>query len=446
MKKLKQDVQMTLLSRIPVMLLSFLSVVFLTRLLGPEGNGVYTFIMAVLNLFFTVTGFQLESALPVFLAKEKEDNPKVFSTTLFLAILSFLAFAIILTSLVYLVPGTVHYVIPPDQPVLFFFIFLIIAFSLRRISTLVQATLRGKFMFRAFNAFVLLNQLIPAIVYASLLYLSIKSHDELPLLSYFKIILLVETLLAVFGMMIIWRSGVVSFSKDARTYLKPVSSLSIKSLMSSAGHFLNKRLDVWFVQFFRGTASLGQYGLATQIANFISDAMSPFNQVLVPYVAESTPDKHNEIVERTARLNMAIAFMAATGIAATSWFFIPFLFGKAFKEAIPATQVLAIGVIFISQRLVFTGYFKAINAMQYAVKAAWTGVIITIIFDVLLIPGLGILGAALATCIAYGTSATYLVIMAKRRLGFQWSSILLLRKDDLRWLLKKSQPSKKQEE
>lgn len=71
MSRLKKDVQLTLLSRIPVMLLSFLSVVFLTRLLGPAGNGVYTFTFAVLNLFFTIVGFQLDTSLMVFLAKEK---------------------------------------------------------------------------------------------------------------------------------------------------------------------------------------------------------------------------------------------------------------------------------------------------------------------------------------------------------------------------------------
>ena len=435
MKQLKDDVRLTLISRVPTMLLSFLSVVCLTRLLGPEGNGVYTFCMAVLNLFFTVCGFQLESVMPVFLAKHRDEKPKVFSATAFLGTLSFLVFVVLLAIIVFVIPGGDQYVIPPGQSVVFFFLFLLIAFLLRRINTLVLATLRGSFRFKAFNAFMLLQQGVPAVVYSTLLLISIRDTLQWPIQSYFQVILLMETLLAFTGLALLTRYRLVNFTKQSTSFIKPILSLSSKSLLSSSGHFLNKRLDVWFVQFFKGTSNLGQYGLATQIANFMSDAMTPFTQVLIPYVAGSAPEEHKLIVERTARLNLTIAAVASVGIAGTSWFFIPLLFGKAFSEAIPATQVLAIGVIFISQRLVFTGYFKAINSMYHAVRASWFGVVITIILDIALIPPYGILGAALATTLAYGTTSGYLVLMAQRKLGFAISDILLVRKSDIQWLI-----------
>ena len=438
MSRLKRDVQLTLLSRIPVMLLSFLSVVFLTRLLGPEGNGVYTFTLAVLNLFFTVIGFQLESTLPVFLARDKENKPSIFSAVSLLAVVSMITFAILLCVIVFFIPGGDQWVIPHGQPVVFFFLFLLIAFILRRISTLIQASLRGAFLFKSFNIYMLLNQLMPSLVYGSLLLFSVFGTDHIPVITCFKIILLLETSIVLIGWLILRRNNLVSFSTDFKAYLRPVSSLSAKSLLSASGHFLNKRLDVWFVQFYRGTASLGQYGLATQITNFVSDAMSPFNQVLVPHIAEATPEQHSEIVERTARLNMAIAFSAAVLIAGTSWFFIPLFFGRSFAEAIPATQVLAIGIIFISQRLVFTGYFKAINQMMFPVRAAWAGVIITILFDIALIPEWGILGASWATTLAYGTSSFYLVMKARQKLGFNLLDILLLRPSDIKWLFSKT--------
>lgn len=438
MSRLKSDVQLTLLSRIPVMLLSFLSVVFLTRLLGPEGNGVYTFTLAVLNLFFTVIGFQLESTLPVFLARDKENRPSIFSAVGLLAVASMITFAIVLSVIVFIIPGGDQWVIPHGQPVIFFFLFLLLAFILRRISTLMQASLRGTFEFKSFNVYVLLNQLIPSLVYGSLLFFAVNGEHQIDVLTCFKVILLLETTIVAIGWLLLRRKRLISFSGDFREYLRPVSSLSAKSLLSASGHFLNKRLDVWFVQFYRGTALLGQYGLATQIANFVSDAMSPFNQVLVPHIAEAMPEQHNEIVERTARLNMSIAFTAAVLIAGTSWFFIPLFFGRSFADAIPATQVLAIGIIFISQRLVFTGYFKAINEMMFAVRAAWAGVVITILLDFALIPAWGILGASWATTLAYGTSSFYLVMKARQKLGFNLLDILLLRSSDIKWLFSRN--------
>lgn len=438
MSRLKKDVQLTLLSRVPVMLLSFLSMVFLTRILGPEGNGVYTFTVAALNLFFTVIGFQLEGSLPVFLAKDKENGGAIFSAVGSLALVSIVIFSITLTVIVFIIPGGEKWVMPPGQPIRFFFGFMLISFTLRRTSTLIQAALRGKFKFKAFNTYIILNQLIPSMVYGSLLFLSVTGHTPIPLQTCFKVILLIELIIVLIGTLILWRNNILSFSREFTPYIKPVSALSFKSLLSAAGHFLNKRLDVWFVQFYRGTAMLGQYGLATQMANFISEAMSPFNQVLIPYIAEATPEEHNEIVSRTARLNMAIAFTAAVIIVTTSWLFIPFFFGRSFRQAIPATQILAIGIIFISQRLVFSGYFKAINQMQFPVRAAWAGVVITVILDLMLIPGLGIVGASLATTFAYGTSSYYLVTMARKKLAFNLADILFIRKSDLTWVLSRN--------
>lgn len=437
MSQLKKDVQMTLLSRVPVMILSFLSVVFLTRLLGPEGNGVYTFTIAVLNLFFTVIGFQLDGSLPVFLAKEKESAPRIFSAIGIMALMSFLAFAIALSIIVFLIPGGSQWVIPEDQPIVFFFVFLLIAFGLRRISTLTLAALRGRFKFKAFNVYMILNQLIPSVTYGTLLILTIADQQPIELMTCFKAILALETVLMIIGVIILWRTKIISFSAGHRPYIKPIASLSYKSLVSASGHFFNKRLDVWFVQFYKGTSTLGQYGLATQVTNFISEAMTPFNQVLVPYIAGATPDKHNEIVERTARLNMAIALVAATGIICTSWLFIPVVFGKSFQPAVPATRILAIGIIFISQRLVFSGYFKAINQMQYPVRAAWAGVVITVVMDLALIPSLGIVGAAMATTMAYGTTSFYLIKMAQRKLGFSLANIFFIRRSDIQWIMTK---------
>ena len=127
MSRLKKDTQMTLLSRIPFMLLSFLSVVLLTRLLGPEGNGVYTYLFTALNLLLTLVGFQLESSLPFFLSNKQYENGKILSTVTFFAFVSILIFAIALTIIVFFVPDGETLFIPPGQPVLFFFFFLVIS-------------------------------------------------------------------------------------------------------------------------------------------------------------------------------------------------------------------------------------------------------------------------------------------------------------------------------
>lgn len=434
MSQLKKDTQMTLVSRIPVMLLSFLSVVLLTRLLGPEGNGVYTFIYTGLNLFITIIGFQLDGSLTFFLSNKGYDNNKVFSTIGWLFLLTVMVLLLVLFLIIYLIPGGQHLFIPDEQPVFFFICFLAISFVLRSASNLIQAALRGLFRFKSFNIYITIIQLLPVIVYSILLYLTLSGLQSYPMITIFKIILITESILLLTGIFILWKTHDIHFSPDNLTYRKSIVQYSSKNLLGTVGHFLNKRLDVWFVEFYRGMASLGQYGLATQITNFISDALTPFNQVLLPYLSGSSTDQHKIMVGRIARLNFYIALIAALIIAGLSWLFIPLLFGHKFDQAIPASQILSIGIIFISQRLVFTNYFKATNQISYTIKASWGGVIITVVFDLILIPFYGIIGASIASVLAYGTTAIFLIYHVSKKIELSLEDIIFIKKSDITWL------------
>lgn len=443
MSRLKKDTQLTLLSRIPVMLLSFISVVLLTRLLGPEGNGVYTFVYAGLNLFIIVAGFQLDGSLTYFLSNGQYENNKVLTTIGRFTLLTILLFIILLFIIIFLLPGGVELFIPKDQPVFFFFWYLAIAFIIRIASNLIQAALRGLFRFKAFNLYITLLQLLPVIVYGTLLIISFIQKIHYSLIMYFRIILINEAVIVLAGIYILWKSNEILFSKNAATYYKPVFQYSSKNLLGTIGHFLNKRLDVWFVEFYRGISVLGQYGLATQITNFISEALTPFNQVLLPYLTGSSPEQHKLMVGRIARLNLYIALLAAVIIAGSSWFFIPILFSHKFDEAIPASQILAIGIIFISQRLVFTNYYKATNQLGITIKASWGGVIITILLDIFLIPKYGIIGASIASVTAYAATAIFLIYHASRMLNLSIFEMICLYKSDIIWILSRTPDSEK---
>ncbi|MEO6132063.1 MAG: oligosaccharide flippase family protein [Saprospiraceae bacterium] len=439
MTHLKRDTQITLLSRIPVMLLSFLSMILLTRLLGPEGNGVYTFVYAGLNLFMTIIGFQLDGSLTFFLSGKQYENKKVVSTIGYYALVTIIIFMVVLSVVVLIIPGGADLFIPKNQPVFFFFCFLSISFIIRSFSNLVQSALRGLFRFKSFNLYITILQVVPVIVYGILLYVSLEDHVTFPLTTYFKIILINESLLLLAGFFILWKSNEIQFSPDTRAYRNQILKYSSKNLLGTVGHFLNKRLDVWFVEFYQGIAILGQYGLATQISNFISDALTPFNQVLLPYLAGTPVEEHKIMVGRVARLNLYLALSAAILIAGLSWLFIPLLFGHKFDAAIPASQILAIGIIFISQRLVFTNYFKATDQIRYTIKASWGGVIITVLLDFLLIPSYGIIGASIASVIAYGITALFLIYHVSKILGLQAIDIIYLKKSDINWLLSRDQ-------
>jgi O-antigen/teichoic acid export membrane protein len=437
MSKWQHDTRLTLLSRIPFMLLGLLSVILLTRLLGPAGMGTYTYVFAALNLLLTIFGLQLDGSATYFLATTGADKPKVISTLMFFAIACYLLFCTILTGILFLTPGALVWFIPPDQPVLFFFTFLLIVFGLRHFSKIIQGILRGTYHFKIFNVYLLISQLIPVVLYATMLLISVTGWMDFQMIDYFRIILLAEILITLSAIGLLLTTKEFKISRDYRSLQQPILSYSLKNLAATIGHFLNKRLDVWFVQHLRGTIPLGHYGLATQITNFISEALIPFNQVLTPYITGTEAGSHKLMVGRIARINYFISFVAAIVLIFSAWFFIPFLFGRDFSPSIHAVQILSVGIIFISQRLVLTSYLKATNNLRYIVQSTWGGVFITILLDIILIPLYGIEGAAFATVIAYFVTALFLIYHTTRLLGMRVRELLFLKKEDLMWLFKR---------
>lgn len=429
----KRDTQMTFLSRIPVMILALLSVILITRLLGPEGNGVYTFTYTVINLLITIFGFQLDASITYFLANRNYDQGKILSAAASHLLMGTSFLIIFMILVVFIIPGFYKYFIPHGQPIFFFFFYIVIAFVCRHLNNVFTAIMRGLYLFRSFNLYLIIGQLIPVVTYLILLALVIINKNDIPLLLFFKITLVIEVILMLAGLWMIRKN--LHFNKAEKEIAKKISAYSFYNLAGSLGHFFNKRLDVWFVQHLKGTTALGHYGLATQMTNFISEALIPFNQVLSPYITGSPKEDHSAMIGRISRINLSISLLAALFIILFAQLIIPVLFGAQFSDAIPAAEILAVGIIFISQRLVFASYFRATDHNRYVIQSSWGGVVVTIILDLVLIPRYGITGAAIASVIAYAVTSLFLIFHATRMTGLQWNEILLIRREDITWLL-----------
>jgi Na+-driven multidrug efflux pump len=84
---------------------------------------------------------------------------------------------------------------------------------------------------------------------------------------------------------------------------------------------------------------------------------------------------------------------------------------------------------------VFTNYFKATNQISYTIKASWGGVIITVILDLILIPVYGIIGASIASVLAYGTTAIFLIYHVSKKIDLRIEDIIFIKKSDITWLI-----------
>jgi O-antigen/teichoic acid export membrane protein len=112
--------------------------------------------------------------------------------------------------------------------------------------------------------------------------------------------------------------------------------------------------------------------------------------------------------------------------------FITAVFGRDFTVSVLPLQVLIPGIIFLSINKVLCAGFSGTGRPEYGTYTATMSAIITVALDFLLIPSLGIQGAAIASTVAYCAAAVAAVTLFKNLSGLPLREFLLIKRDDIR--------------
>jgi O-antigen/teichoic acid export membrane protein len=96
---------------------------------------------------------------------------------------------------------------------------------------------------------------------------------------------------------------------------------------------------------------------------------------------------------------------------------IPLVFGQSFVDAVPILVLLMVATSALALFNSFAPLIAAYGSMWALTGVCLTSAVANVVLDLLLIPRFGLLGSALATVLAYGTSAVLVVIFVQRRIG-----------------------------
>ncbi len=188
-----------------------------------------------------------------------------------------------------------------------------------------------------------------------------------------------------------------------------VVSFGVRNVANAALSVLNFRLDFALVGALIGPAALGTYAVASRFAELLRLPPAATYYVLQPRYAGA-----GRVAVAEARALMpragALTAAAAVPLALAAPVVLPFVYGDAFRAAVLPAQIILVG-------LAGEGFATVINAFLYGIGrpglkslGTGTGVVVTVALDVLLIPRLGAVGAALASAAAYLTTLAVLVV------------------------------------
>ena len=201
--------------------------------------------------------------------------------------------------------------------------------------------------------------------------------------------------------------------------------------------FANYRFGYYAVAYLADARALGILSVGVALAEAIW--LIPRSTALIQYVAlVNATDKRDQTYAalRGSRLTLLATAGAVVVLAAVPGAWLAAIFGAEFGAARLVILALAPGILINGAGMQASTYFSGTARYRVNNYAALLGLAVTVPVSLLLVPRLGMVGAALGMSASYAASVTYLFWHYRRATGAGWAD-LLPGWGDLRWLLER---------
>jgi O-antigen/teichoic acid export membrane protein len=125
-----------------------------------------------------------------------------------------------------------------------------------------------------------------------------------------------------------------------------------------------------------------------------------------------------------ARWNLAFTTAAAAALLVLAYPLVLLLFGQEFRASVLPLIVLLPGAVAMSHSRVLAGDLMARGRVDVTMRIALVALGVNVAANLLLIPGLGALGAALASTISYSVNLLLRLRAYCRLAGVHWQQVV----------------------
>jgi len=388
--------------------------ILIARTLGPEGRGEYSLLVLIVTTVTTLFNFGIPSTNTYFTAKKKLNRVQLYRASMVLAVvISIVTFGVLY--LLYDFKLFDKFLFPTDKltpPILASLGVIPIAFF----NVFAQGIIIGENKIELNNYMSLSSQGALAFLLAVLYLFGALSVTSAILLYAFSHVLAFAIIVGtsfpslsdIVRTRIVWR--------DYMAMLRFSGTIHLGNLTQ----FFNYRLDSFIVNFFRGTAAVGLYGIAAILGETLWLLSGSMASVLLPTIA-GQHEKSKELTVKAAAATFAISVLGGIVAFLAGPFLIVYLFGEKFSGSIEPFLILIPGVVIFSITNILATYLTGAGRPGYNAAIAFISFLFTVIFDILLIPRYSISGAAIASGISYTMSTIMTVIAFARVSGVSFS-------------------------
>ena len=226
--------------------------------------------------------------------------------------------------------------------------------------------------------------------------------------------------------------GWIGFSAEW-SELRALLAYGIKVHVGELLNTVRQRLDQALVSLWLPASDLGLYVVALTVANAPQILVHTIANVAFPKISQqTTPEGKLVVFGRYFRFAMATTLATVALLAGLSGWLVPLLFGAPFAPAVPVTYILLLGALPFAAKLMFIQALKAWDRSLLISRAELYGLAVAAGALVVLLPRLGLAGAAWSLVAAQCVAAAAMALSMTRDLGLGLGSLCRPTSDDWR--------------
>ncbi|MEG8948085.1 lipopolysaccharide biosynthesis protein [Rosettibacter firmus] len=422
-KELTKDTIIYGVSTIIGRFLNFLLVPFYTNVFTPAEVGIYSNIYAYIAFLNIIFIYGMDAAFMKYSSVAPADKKKVAYSTAFLCVtFSSLILSIILFFLRKFFVELIE--IPQHYFYLYYYLILIILIDTLAIVPYANLRLQRKSL--KFT-FIRLSNIFLNILLNFILVLKFKMGIEA--------ILIANLSASLFSLVILSFDIIKNFVlKIDKEFLKPMLKFAIPYLPASLAATVVQVIDRPIVLALTNEETLGIYQANYKLGIFMMLIVQMFQFAWQPFLLTTAKEENaKEIFSKVLTLFLIatsvvwiILSLFIDDVAKIKFFGNVSLIGYKFWDGLSIVPIILLAYLFNGLYVNFQAGLYIEEKTKYFPVVTGTAALVNVVFNLLLIPSLGIMGAALATLASYLVMATTLFLFSQKvyKINYEYERIL----------------------
>jgi len=422
-QKFVSDVGVTFVATASQTALAFVITVILGKWIGAEELGLYRMAITIYGIIILLAAIGIPSAIIKYVAEFRDNKDKI-NELVSCSIITVLFSGIVFSALFFSLSGTIAGAFKMSRlQELIKILSPVFLFAL--INSTLLGLLNGYREMKKYATVIIVRSVLTIVITAILVYYNFGAKGAVTGL-------VLSEILSCFFLIWISRNYFKLVFNNFFPTVGGLSKFGVQILGADAINTLNKQLDIILIGLFLLPSDVGYYAAAVSLSRFFWLIPSSIQKITYPATSEYWSKQNhtalNNMINKSIKYSSLILVFIGLGVFFFGNYIMVSLFREDFTISFVPLQILLIGTVIrggIAQPI--GASLTGIGRADLIFKLTAFMLIINVLFDLLLIPRIGIIGAAIATSISLSTGALINLVLIVKNMSV---------KIDGRWFLK----------